>query len=328
MSVNLDNIQLPTKNENNFIAESKNKLQMSKETYFKILMTQMKYQDPSNPTRPEAIAEQMMNMAEIEQMISLNEQMSKIAQLQEETKLNSAVNFIGKSIIDDGVFKTIAWDEHTMLPNPVAFNFNADNPLAGAKMVIVDELDNIVYRNTDGYSVHPGENIYRWDGFDNAGKPVKPGSYRLKIHATKEFSSNGELKGDEGIDFKFSSLGEYKQARYQVKDNNGRVIHSGNIHIVPGENKLSWDGKIKSFKGDTISCTPGRYNLVVETNDLAGISTKFSKQVVGVIPEGRGGKIEVILDDNSTRTLKEIDNLFALDIFAAKAEEAALGMNN
>ena len=51
----------------------------------------------------------------------------------------------------------------------------------------------------------PGKYTLRWDGKDNAGKPVKPGKYTIFIEAAREHGTYGLMKQEINWDGKTAS---------------------------------------------------------------------------------------------------------------------------
>ncbi|MEO0348246.1 MAG: FlgD immunoglobulin-like domain containing protein [Pseudomonadota bacterium] len=292
--------------------EHRNQLKMTQETYFKILMAQFKYQDPTQPMKPEAIAEQMMTMGQSQQLIELNEQITKMANAYQDSSFNSAINLIGKSIVDDGGTREITYNEFNDKPNPVMFSYKADKAANDVRASIYNHKGQLVKQDSRIMSANPGVNSYYWDGKDDRGNDVPEGHYTLRIGNAGSFSSQVEvLSGSsQELVFKFSSRDDYGVSKAVVKDSKGKAVYERRIDVITGHNEMKWNGILRDKNGHDYHIGPGIYHLEIQTPNASGVSTKIIKTVSGILPVGESGKMEVMLDDNSTKTMAEITNVF------------------
>ena len=79
---------------------------MGKQEFLQLLITQLRYQDPLNPSDPEDFAAQLAQFTSLEQLIQINEtlgtQGAASAQLAQNINSGSAVNVIGKDVLASG----------------------------------------------------------------------------------------------------------------------------------------------------------------------------------------------------------------------------------
>ena len=71
---------------------------LGKDDFLKILMTQLKNQDPSNPMQDREFIAQMAQFSTLEQMTNMNSSIEKLVQLQSQSSLISFNEFIGKTV--------------------------------------------------------------------------------------------------------------------------------------------------------------------------------------------------------------------------------------
>ena len=59
-------------------ATERNKAQQTKDMFLKLLVAQMKNQDPSNPASPDQLAAQLAQFSSLEQLVSMNEKLDNM----------------------------------------------------------------------------------------------------------------------------------------------------------------------------------------------------------------------------------------------------------
>ena len=79
---------------------------MGKDDFLKLLVAQLRNQDPMSPTNPEEMAAQLAQFSSLEQLVNINEQLGNqaVANAAMASALNnsSAVNLLGKSVLTIG----------------------------------------------------------------------------------------------------------------------------------------------------------------------------------------------------------------------------------
>ncbi len=74
---------------------------LGKDEFLKLLITELKYQDPTNPMQDREFISQMSQFSSLEQMLNLNNQMGS---LMSSLSFNSSFDLLGKGVeIDTGV---------------------------------------------------------------------------------------------------------------------------------------------------------------------------------------------------------------------------------
>jgi flagellar basal-body rod modification protein FlgD len=59
-------------------ATERNKAKQTKDMFLKLLVAQMKNQDPSNPASPDQLAAQLAQFSSLEQLVSMNEKLDNM----------------------------------------------------------------------------------------------------------------------------------------------------------------------------------------------------------------------------------------------------------
>lgn len=71
---------------------------LGKDDFLKILMTQLKNQDPMNPMEDKDFIAQMATFSSLEQMTNMNKSIEKLVELQSQTSLIAFNQFVGKEV--------------------------------------------------------------------------------------------------------------------------------------------------------------------------------------------------------------------------------------
>ena len=156
--------------------------QLDKDAFLKLMLTQMKYQDPSSPMQSHEMAAQLAQFTSLEQLSNINSTLSGMKQQQQPQINYQALNFIGKKVSGDSSKLTrVAGDkEHE-------FHYTLSADAMKAKIRISDGEGNLV-RKMDLGDLKKGENSVKWNGLADDGVEAHPGDYVFSVEAT---SSNG-----------------------------------------------------------------------------------------------------------------------------------------
>lgn len=156
-------------------ASSRKKLAENLDTFLVLLTTQLKYQDPLSPMESTEFTNQLVQFANVEQQISVNENLETMIGLQQSNKVASSVNYLGKYVQAD--------DNRLPLQDGEArFTYTLEGGQAAYNSVVIsDEKGNVVW-STLG-ETKPGSYDVEWDGKDKNGKQLADGSYTVTVTA-------------------------------------------------------------------------------------------------------------------------------------------------
>jgi flagellar hook assembly protein FlgD len=149
---------------------------LGKDDFLRIMITQMKNQDPTNPFKAEQMATEMAQFTSVEQLQNLNQSMSKLTNQNKPLERMAMTNFIGKTVtVDRERFP------HTE-SSPDSLSFTLPKDAASVKVAIVAETGETVYEKDLG-AQKAGENSFTWDGKKTNTLLAKTGSYMLRVEA-------------------------------------------------------------------------------------------------------------------------------------------------
>jgi flagellar basal-body rod modification protein FlgD len=152
---------------------------LGKDDFLKIMITQMKNQDPTKPFNADEMAAQMAQYASVEQLQNVNQNLGKMQTDHQASDRMALTNMIGKTITVDrerfphteGVTESLGY----------SLTKNASE----VKISVVNEAGETVFEKDIG-AQKAGEQTYGWDGIKTNTLPAKTGGYTFKITAKDE----------------------------------------------------------------------------------------------------------------------------------------------
>jgi len=157
--------------------------QLDKDAFFKLMLTQLKNQDPTNPLKNHELAAQLAQFSTLEQMTNMNSTLTKIEGRSKEPESFQALNLIGKSVAGDSSKVT-----RTQFDSNHDFNFTLTGDASEAKVKVLNAKNEIV-REYKLNGLKAGANKVAWNGNDDKGTKQPVGDYQFQIEAT---GANGQ----------------------------------------------------------------------------------------------------------------------------------------
>ena len=141
------------------------------DNFLKLLMTQLKNQDPTSPLDTNQFTTQLVQFASVEQQISANSNLTKLIELTQGEQVLQASSMVGKRVAVRA--------DHMPLQNgagQVTFTAPSARPVAIAILTDagVKIRDAVIAANA-------GDNQFLWDGKSNTGMKMPDGSYRVAV---------------------------------------------------------------------------------------------------------------------------------------------------
>ena len=194
---------------------------LGKDDFLKMLLAQMKNQDPMNPMDSTQYAAQLAQFSSLEQLQNLNTSMTQSinANLALTQTINNSLasTLIGKDV------KIGSSSISNTGQGSVNIGYNLPSNASSVSVNIYDSMGNLV-KTIDSLPTSAGDSKLSWDFTDNNGNQLPDGDYTFKI-AAKDSSGN-DITADpfttgtiSGI--KFSSSGTQlmiNNAAYQLSD--------------------------------------------------------------------------------------------------------------
>jgi len=181
--------------------------------FLNLLVAQLKYQDPLNPSDPTEFTSQLAQYSQLEQLFNLNDSMTSLATAQNNSERLSSLSLIGQEVVVEGSDFTLGEEE-------VQIGYKVDGTVTGIKLRIEDSTGKTV-ATLSAKDLSEGNHFLTWNGQDNAGNKLAAGKYTIVADATASTDKTATVSPlvraeVTGIDLSGSvpmivtGLGEYK----------------------------------------------------------------------------------------------------------------------
>lgn len=141
--------------------------------FLKLLMTQLKNQDPTAPLDTNQFTSQLVQFSSVEQQINTNSSLSKLIELTQGNEVLQSSALVGKQV-------EVQADSLALQGGEAALKFDATGP----QQVSIGVYDSTGAKLRDAtVTAQVGRNTWSWDGRDNNGHTVADGAYRTVVAA-------------------------------------------------------------------------------------------------------------------------------------------------
>jgi len=151
----------------------KSKQEVSSDMFLKLLVTQLKNQDPLSPTDNTAFVAQLAQFSSLEGIKNLNKSFTGVSDSMGSLSNYSTANLIGRDVKVKG-------DTFAFKGTPAALDYELKNPVDAATLTVFDSLGRVVGTST-AKDVPAGSQFFSWDGLDKDGNPLAKGEYNFTV---------------------------------------------------------------------------------------------------------------------------------------------------
>ncbi len=152
---------------------------LGKDDFMRIMITQMKNQDPTEPFKAEQFASELAQYASVEQLQNLNQTMTKMATQSNPLERLAMTQMIGKSVTVDKERFPYSQGSNQSL------SFQLPSDAKETKVTIYSEAGELVHEAELG-ELKAGSNAHTWDGKMPNTLPAKSGNYVFRVEAKDE----------------------------------------------------------------------------------------------------------------------------------------------
>lgn len=165
--------------------------QESEDRFLKLLVTQMKNQDPLNPLDNAQVTSQMAQLSTVSGIEKLNSALQAMSSSFASSQSLQAAGMIGRSVLAPG--------SSLSLQNGAAVGgFELASPADKTVVSIKDAAGNLVHRMDMG-AQKAGSVMFQWDGVTDSGTHAASGAYTFEVSA---------LQGGNKVDATLLALGK------------------------------------------------------------------------------------------------------------------------
>lgn len=190
---------------------------LGKDEFLRLLVMQLRFQDPMNPLKGTEFAAQLAQFSSVEQLANINTHLSE--SLQNNALLAQSINnALSATLIGQEVRATSdAFSFDGTTPRQLGYTLPA--PVESVAVKIYDSAGNVVktFRNS---STQKGDTVLEWDGTDDRGKPAPAGTYTFSVEAKD--SNNNAVSASSFV------IGIVDGVRFKPE---GSVILIGSVEI-------------------------------------------------------------------------------------------------
>lgn len=173
--------------------------ELGKDAFFKLMLTQLKQQDPTNPLKSHEMAAQLAQFSSVEQLSNMNQTLTKMSQKDGQQGKYDVLNLIGKMVSgDSGKIDRMTGDKE----HKIEFTL----PKAAEKVTVnIKDNKGIVIKKYDLKDLKAGKNQLVWNGLHDDNKDARVGQYSAEISAYsqgRKITANTQFHGAvEGVQF-------------------------------------------------------------------------------------------------------------------------------
>lgn len=151
--------------------------QIGFDTYLKLLVVQLKNQDPLNPMDGKEFTKELATFSQLEQQIQSNDFLEQLTKTQDYGRQGLANSYLGKAALVPGNSLTYAGE------GEVEFGYSLEKPAGKVQIDIIANDGSGVVRTiyADGTA---GNHVLKWDGKNDAKEVMEEGTYTVRVKAT------------------------------------------------------------------------------------------------------------------------------------------------
>lgn len=163
--------------------------------FLRMLVTQMRHQDPTNPMKSQEFASQLAQFSSVEQTTKTNEKLDQLISKQD-NMTNSIVNTFSSTLT--GKHAKVQTNQLSLeAGSPSNVNFQLGKEASNVELAIKDSAGQTV-RTATFENMGAGEHSWQWNGKSNDGTRLSEGDYTVEVSAKSGDSDVQSFAFQEG----------------------------------------------------------------------------------------------------------------------------------
>lgn len=163
---------------------------LGKDDFLKLLVAQLRNQDPLDPSDPTQFTAQLAQFSSLEQQFTTNEHLARIAAPDANMERVSALGMIGHGVVVEKSGFTLGSD-------PVGLGFKLEQAASNVNLMVKNAAGDYVGLVPVGAQA-AGSRFFTWNGTGLNGETLPPGNYTLEVSAMngdQAVAATARLKG-------------------------------------------------------------------------------------------------------------------------------------
>ena len=144
-------------------------------TFLTLLTTQLQNQDPTSPMDTNAMTQQLVQFANVEQQIAQNKNLETLVGLQNSNTNSAAVAYIGHEVQVEG-------NTTDVTTNGTSWGYQFDVVPDNVTLNVLNEAGALVY-SEEGETIAGDRHSFDWNLTDSSGGQLSPGQYTMNVSA-------------------------------------------------------------------------------------------------------------------------------------------------
>lgn len=190
--------------------------ELGQEDFLRLLVTQLKHQDPLNPTTNTEFVAQLAQFSQLEQSVKQAQLLQRAVEAQQASLQFALLPLVGHQV---GIEKPLI----QLADGSATIRFTLERDATRVRLDILDEQERVI-RSLDMANRPAGLNVVEWDGRRANGEPMPAGVYYYRIDAT-------DAQGDSVV---ARSRADVTVSAIRMENGTPKLV-AGSLSIEPAE---------------------------------------------------------------------------------------------
>jgi len=168
--------------------QEKMKNKLDKDDYLNLMVTQLKYQDPTKPMENHEMATQLAQFNTVEQLMGVNKTLNAMQNQSAQANIDKLTPYLGRMVEVGGAKLRLGTD---MKATQGSVELPAQ---AGSVSVIVKDSSGAAVRTLGLGDKPAGRHTIEWDGKLDSGSQARPGDYTFEVQASAQDGKQMSVK--------------------------------------------------------------------------------------------------------------------------------------
>ncbi|WP_035587591.1 flagellar hook assembly protein FlgD [Hippea jasoniae] len=198
------------------------KATLNKYDFLKLLVAQLKYQDPLHPLNNDQFIQENTMFSQLEQLMNMSKSFTNLSKKLLTNPKEYAASYLGKLISTGANYINVSANKI----DPVSFSLSKE-----AKVVVhISNSKGEDIADVDLGKLSKGAHSFTWNGKDNKGNSVANGRYEVRITATYDDGTTITLDRSAG---KVVSI-KFEGDKTILITDTGKMVDLNNVESVSG----------------------------------------------------------------------------------------------